>query len=413
MIAKKLNARALFYAILVSVFVAMISASMLLSSFHQHNRMAFYGNQQRLINNCRSGTELILAAQKDSIPEQTIDLFGQQKDSIRLSQKAWGLLDLAKVLSWQGQGMYRDSFAKCFFVGKKPPEYALQLAEGNQALSICGNSLINGKALLPREGIERGFINGKPFRGNKLVNGEIDLVKPVDNKMLEPRFDWLRSLQHRPASGFENKDSLFQSFNGPMKIIHSENFDSEGRSVKGHIAIIASKSIRISALSELENVLLIAPYIRIESGFKGSLQAFASDSLLIGPAVSLEYPSVLALMPQQEDRKFSPGISILEGSKVCGTVVIPNFKYHPFQSKLLLQKDAEIWGNVWVNGIFEHYGSVLGSVFCEEFLLQTSAAVYENYLLDAIIDRTELPENFLCPPLLGKPDYKDILKELK
>jgi hypothetical protein len=412
---KSLPARALFYAIIVSVFVAMISGAMLLSSYHQHLLLGYYQMQEGLIDNCQSGVELVLGAKATVIPKMTLDLFQQEKDSVRLEQKAWGLLEVATVKSWSGQGMYRDSLIKTFLVGKEAPNYALRLSEGTSPLYVCGTTRVVGTAFLPREGVERGAFNvaqGSPYTGDKLIYGKTELVKPTDMNIYKERFDDLRALQSLRGNISLEQDSILQPFNQPTLILEGGRFNTTGLVLKGNVIIVANERIEVSANSVLEDVLLVAPEIVIEAGFQGTVQAFAWDSLVVETGVFLDFPSVLCLLPYEERTDFSPEIVLQEGAEMIGTLMVPSFRYNTYKSKVTIEPTAKITGQVFVKGVLQHKGIVLGSVFCTEFLLQTPAGVYENYLLDAIIDRSLLPNAYLTPSILGEKDYKQVLKYL-
>jgi hypothetical protein len=412
---KLLPARALFYAVIVSVFVATISGAMLLSSYHQHMLVGYYQTQERLIDNCQSGIELVLGAKKGAIPKITIDLFKQEKDSVRLEQKAWGLLDIAIIKSWSGQGIYQDSMVKTFLVGKESPNYALSLSEGNAPLYVCGTTRVIGDAFLPREGVERGAFNvaqGNPYTGDKLIYGKTEIVKPTDLSIYKERFEDLKALQDLSGNIVLEQDSIIQFFNQPTLVLNSGRFNTKNLVLKGNIIVVASERIEVSANSVLEDVLLVAPEIIIESGFQGTIQAFAWDSLVVETGVFLDFPSVLSLLPYEEATSFSPEIVLQEGAEMIGTLMVPSFRYNTYKSKVTIEPSAKITGQVWVNGVLQHKGIVYGSVLCTEFLLKTPAGVYENYLLDATIDRSLLPNHYLTPSILGAKDYKQILKYL-
>lgn len=412
---RRLPARALFYAVIVSVFVAMISGAMLLSSYHQHMLLGYYQTQERLMNNCQSGIELLLGAKEPVVLPMKMDLFQQEKDSIALEQKAWGLLDIATVKSWSGQGMYQDSIVKTFLLGKQVPNYALKLSEGTSPLYVCGTTRVVGAAFLPREGVERGTFNvaqGNPYTGEKLIYGTIKTVKPIDMKVYQKRFEALVALQDLSTNSSLEEDSVIQAFNQATLVLEGSSFNTANLMLKGNIIVVAQERIEVAANSVLEDILLIAPEIIIESGFQGTIQAFAWDSLVVETDVFLDFPSVLSLLPYEERTTFSPELIVQEGAEIIGTIMVPSFRYNTYKSKVRIEETAKITGQVFVSGVLQHRGMVYGSVFCDEFLLQTPAGVYENYLLDATIDRTLLPKTYLTPSILSENDYKQVLKYL-
>ncbi|MGH1338874.1 MAG: hypothetical protein ACRBFS_22350 [Aureispira sp.] len=409
---KKLDARALFYAIIVSVFVALMSASILLSSYHQHHLMRQYQLQERLLDNCQSGIELLLGSSTKTEAVSPIDLFGAERDSVLLEEREWGLLDVILSKSWSGQGYYKDSVLKIALIGKQTSNYALKLAASNAPLYVYGNTRIVGTAFLPREGIERGYTNianGKQYTGEKLIYGEQKIASAVDKTFLKERFANLETMAYRLPTVIE-QDSIVQGFDEPTLVVGGAVFDRAGVVLKGNIVVVAEDYIKVAANAVVEDVLFFAKTIVIEKGFQGSLQAFAWDSLVVEEGAVLEYPSVLGLLPYEKTTEFSPFLQLQERVKLTGTLMVPSFRYNKYKSKVLIPPTAHVTGQVWVNGVLEHRGVVKGNIFCEEFLLQLPTGVYKNYLLEAVIDRKALPKAYLTPNILSDQKDRYILK---
>lgn len=412
---KTLPARALFYAVIVSIFVALISAAILLSSYQQHLLVGHYQKQEQLLHNCQSGIELLLGASAAPASKVTLDLFQEGKDSISLEQKPWGLLEVALVKSWAGQGINKDSLLKIFFLGKELPPYALKLSEGNAPLYVCGNTKITGNAFLPTEGVKRGYfhaVRGKPYTGEKLIYGEKKAVQYTSKDFLKNRFSILEDLSQTPANFALEGDSILQTFDKTTLVVRGEDWHTGNVVAKGNVVFLAQQHLQVSAQSVLEDVILIAPQITIEAGFQGSVQAFAWDSLVVEEGAKLAFPSVLSLLPPQQAPTFSPELIVGEEVELYGTILVPSFQYHQYKSKVSLAATSTTVGQVWVNGFLEQRGQVYGTVFCDKFLLTTPAGVYENYLLDAIINRTQVPAFYLTPSLLGEQKEQQLLKYL-
>lgn len=412
---KRLSARALFYAILVSILVALMTSAMLLGSYQQHQLMGRYASEERLIDNCQSGMALMMSTGVEVVAPQWLELFGNGRDSVWVQQAPWGLLDVLAVKSWRHGGGYADSVVQTALVGKAPPKYALQLAESTKPLQLYGKTRLVGDAYLPRAGVERGYANigqGTPYEGDQLVYGERRPVQPQSLSALQTRFATLDSLLQAPATVLLESDSLIQPFHQPTAVLQADWFQTEGLVLKGHVLVIASERIEVQAASILEDVVLMAPYIRIESGFRGTVQAFAWDSLVVEPQVELAFPSVLSLLPRVPEGLQGPHLTIGPESQITGSIVVPRFQYTPQASRVILPPNAQVIGQVWVTGIFDHQGTVWGSVACQEFLLKTPKGLYPNCLLDAIIDRSKLPEVYLGPSVLSEATSKQVLKYL-
>lgn len=408
---KSLPARALFYAILVSFLVALMISTMLLGSYQQHQLLGLYDLEERLMDNCKSGMALMLGSQMGSVEPQWLDLFGKGQDSVWVRQTPWGILDVIVVKSWQDRGGYADSMVQTALVGKVPSSYALQLAEGIKALQLYGKTRLVGDVYLPRGGVQRGTEHiGTPYQGQQLIEGHQHPAQSVNLQNLQTRFETLEALLEVPVTVWLEQDSLIQPFHQPMAVLQVDNFQTQGLVLKGHVLIVANNAIEVSRASVLEDVVLMAPTIRIASGFQGNLQAFAWDSLVVEPQVNLTFPSVLSLLPRVPKGVSGPYVTIGSESQVTGTIIVPRFQYSPQKSSVRLAPRAQITGQVLVTGIFEHQGTVWGSVTCDEFLLKTPKGIYPNVLLDATIDRTQLPNAYLAPSVLGIGTDKSVLK---
>ena len=401
-------ARALFYAILVSLLVALIIGVMLLASSNQHQLVNHYDNQTRLLYNCQSGIELLMANKKDSLPPTIIDLYQEAKDSVLLIQKKWGVLDVGFVSSWLG----RDSIERSFLIGKSPPDYALQLSEGTSPLQVCGDTKIIGTAYLPTEGVERGTINGKYYEHDEMIFGKVKLVENLNQDFLNSRFFYLENLSTQINSTETFSDTIIHSFGKPSKVLVADYWNTANWYLKDNIILVAQNKIVVSSDAILQDIILIAPVIEIQQGFAGSIQAFASDSLVVAQDVHLSYPSILGLLPNQ-NIQISPRLTINNNSLVEGAIIVPSFVYQEYEPIVTIEQQAQVKGQVWVNGQLQHKGTILGSVFCKNFLLQTASAVYENYLLDATIDRSNLSSNFLIPAIFNVDKPKAIIKRLE
>jgi hypothetical protein len=404
-----LPARALFYAILVSLLMSLIIGVMLLASSNQHQLLNHYNTQNRLLYNCASAVQLLMASSQDSIPKVVIDLYQAQKDSVSITQKKWGLLDVGFVASWSG----RDTVKRSFLIGKQAPDFALKLAEGTSPLKVCGNTQIVGPVYLPREGVERGSINGRYYENDKNIFGKISQVEYINQDFLKSRFLEIEKFTNLTTSLIEYPDTIIHSFGKPTKMLVADYWNTSNWYLKDNIILVAQNKIVLTADALLQDIILIAPIIEIQSGFGGSIQAFALDSLVIEEGVNLIYPSVLGLLPRSDIRDFSPRLTIKDNSVIQGAIVVPTLEYQEKEAIVTIEEKAQVEGIVWVDGQLQHKGEIIGSVFCKNFYLQTAASIYENYLLDAIIDHPSLPSGFLLPAVFSEKKSRGIIKRLE
>ncbi|MFH6996253.1 hypothetical protein ACHRWY_27650, partial [Flavobacterium sp. FlaQc-48] len=88
---------------------------------------------------------------------------------------------------------------------------------------------------------------------------------------------------------------------------------------KGNFILRSEDSIRVKKNTVLEDVILIAPKITFEEGFKGTVQAFASKGIELEEKVTLKYPSVICVYNESPDES---KIKIKKGCYITGAVVL-------------------------------------------------------------------------------------------
>ena len=90
-----------------------------------------------------------------------------------------------------------------------------------------------------------------------------------------------------------------------------------GRSVtlQGNIILVSKSKIQVEPSARLENVILIAPEVIINSNVRGSFQVFASERIRVKQDVALNYPTSLVLLKGEESKPNTEGIPELQIDK--------------------------------------------------------------------------------------------------
>jgi hypothetical protein len=418
-----IKASSLFYAIVISIIIAIVSSSLIL--FAYLNRIAFDNiqTQQRLNLNADSGLNLLMSQQSlvELDQPKTIDLYAEGADSVFLSRRLWGAFEiLVSKAIFHNQKIERIAQVGC------PTDstniYSIYLADEGKPLALCGNTKIKGTAFLPKSGVERAYIEGQTFTGKTLIEGAIktskndlpkfnpDLIKYIQQLLKEKKITDKDSLLiiERPFSGdsihnsFKN-NPLILSVRGPIKITNG--------SYSGNVAIISDTVITVTSTASLTDIILAAPKIIFEEGFKGNLQTFASDSIIVKKNVSLHYPSVLGIVAAKADKNCTIVLSendSLAGDIFAYQVTIDSYK----RAGIRIGSKAVVTGQVYCSGYIDMQGTLFGSLMCSKFLLVTPSSVYENHLLNAIIDQPALPAYFTGITLIHGPAAKKIVKWL-
>ncbi len=405
---REVKGGSLFHA-LFAVFIvgAMLTTMMSMSLFY--GKASIKREQKlRVAENLESVEQLILSDFTFSENGSWIDLFGDQTDSVLLKSRKWGTLDMVSATS------KRNNFtrSRTFFVGfnKEKLEKALVLADRNQPLRLSGSTRIRGNVKLPKKGVERGYIHGSNYNGDQLIYGQISAstkqLPVLKDQIIKNNSNYLRgiwlstdSLGILPDPG----DTIHHRFDEPTLVLDNKGWlFLNDLTLTGNIIIRSDKAISVAPNASLSDVLLYAPYIELQSGFKGNIQCFASDSLHIREDVHLDYPSVVCVLdyiPENEILRLKLG----ERCIINGQVIVydheADFRKLPV---LELERETTVNGEVYCNGFTEARGTINGTIQTQKFLLRTPASSYENYLKDAIIDVHELSPHFAVGQLLDE-----------
>jgi hypothetical protein len=399
-----LKASALFYAIVISLLLGMASGSLILSAYFTRLETDTCLKQEKLQVNALSGIAYLLSSQEEIHPgaSAAVDLYGSGEDSVILEKKAWGIYEIVLAhAAWRN--LEARSAALAGSVLKGSDRFALWLCDQDRPLSLAGNTVITGDAYLPKAGVQRAYIEGQNYAGSKMVYGNVLqsgrsmllLDKPLVN-----RLENILSGQFTGADSISAlmEDSVTNSFfNAPLIIRSAGRVVLSGKTYSGHIIIYSGTEIVVTKDASLDGVLIAAPVIRIENEFRGTLQAFAGDTLIAGENCELLYPSALGIIRTARSASHML-LSVSSGSKVRGAVLSWQEQFDVRKSMLInIATGAIITGQVYSAGVTDLKGKVKGSVITNKFLLKTPSSVYENHLLNAAIDISALPVEYGGP----------------
>lgn len=148
--------------------------------------------------------------------------------------------------------------------------------------------------------------------------------------------------------------------------------------------IFGDSLIEIDSTAILEDVIIVAPRIKVRSGFSGSVQIIATDTVIVEPRAALKYPSGIAMCDASADSY----IETATNSLISGYVII-KCKNPPSETKRTAnykqQPGAVVRGLVYIDGIAEIHGTVTGSLFVNHPNYYTPQGFYSNILYDASV----------------------------
>lgn len=405
-----IRAHALYFTLFISLIIALISGSLVLGAFYYRTLSLKHASEDRLLRNLQSGIHLLLGSEDEYAYDEkySIDLFGEEKDSIQLKILPWGLFDIGVVKSVSGKSF----FQKAFLYGYKPTDsqIALYLQDLNRPLALCGNTQLKGTCYLPKAGVERAYIAGKSYIGSKLVYGEIKTSDSQLPELNKERLSQLESLfrQSNPSSDVKTENSFFE----PTHFIEWSTPNLSDTVLSGNIIIYANQHVTITPSAKLTNIVVVAPSITIQSGFEGTSQFFATDSIRVENKVNLTYPSALGIIKKQASET-RPTITLGENSMLQGFIFTTQQEYDRSKTQISLNKDCYILGQVYTDGYLDLKGKIEGNAYVHKFSLKTPASIYENHLLDATINIEALPDYFISTALFATENQKGIMAWLK
>ena len=401
---KKLPSGALQLAVIIS-FIVILMCSFFIMQLYMSSRFVDEGQiLTRKIHNTSSVITKTLA--KLSLQnEDFIEVYN--KDSVHVQVKHWGVF---KIIAAEINGRY--PVKQSYILGIVPDtSKAIYVANDDQYLAIAGKSIVKGKAFVPRLGIRPEYIGSIGFTGTfgKIEKSDKDL--PKVNEEFEKQIIALYNLLKQPLGvNKDYTDSLCRSFFDSTIIIQNPEYISPY--IRGNIVIIDNRSIELDYKNDCKDIICIAPYIRIKSGFKGSLQAFATDSIIIDSDVILENPSFLCVYRDELDRLVTPKIIIKEKAKVAGGIYFQVPELYKNYARVTIKEKAQVYGTIYSLNFVENQGEVFGTIYTKYFFAKTTRGVYKNMLYDGSIIPSKRPMYFLSTGMLKDETGWKKLKKL-
>lgn len=396
-----LKAGALYFSIVVAFMIAIISASLIMLAAHYRSSYLKEIRFSRLLLNLNSATELILADREFQSDTSVIDLYGEALDSALIEKRYWGMYEQANVKAF----FSGDTLQRSFLIGRSDSTdlTAVYLSDEDRPLSVGGHAKIIGEALLPKSGIKQSYVDGKPYEGKELVSGRISNSKRTLPGLKEADVNrWTGDLQ-KDLTGlaFYSGGDLHHSFFSDAKRYRLKPGTILTNHLKGNIILYADTTVTLSAASNLDGIQVYAPFIKVEDGFKGRCQLFASDSISVGNRVRFSYPSALAVIRTASSGDL-PKITCGAFFNLQGILFSYEETRSPLQTLIAIGEKSNITGEIYASGIIklEKGLKIRGKVSCNRFLMQTPQTLYENVLIDVELNRKARSKHY-CSGLIS------------
>jgi len=405
----KLKAGALQYTIFISVVIALLVFAFISLTYVQGKLRIKGLSFQEAIYNVNQSFDYLSQYKTPYNVETAIVASSVDKAAAATVNKLhWGLFDIATITSTKG----KETFTKTALLGGfQQQKTGLYLQNTNQPLVLVGNTRIEGKTYLPKQGVKRGTIAGHSYMGQQLIYGSINQSNDQLPKILNANYLKIltNEILSRPDNIFielEENSKLVNSFlsvSGGTKII-SSNTSIDLRSVKltGNVVIHSKIKIKVYPTAKLKDVILLAPQIEILDKVSGNFQALASEKIVVNKGCNLNYPTALLLLEKEKTQQIPQNnneevnqIIIDKNTNVKGIIAfITEDKTDNYKPQILLEENTVITGEVYCNQNVELKGTVKGSVYTKGFIANQFGAVYKNHIYNGKILSSELPQQY-------------------
>ena len=396
------RAYALVYALLVMLMISLFSSGLLLMVY-LNNKVTNLDNQllykEQLLSD---GMSLFLEIEStyEYNKEIPYSLYQEEKSNLIFEKKKWGLYDVLIEKTDNKKPVYKNAL-----IGKIASDkmnLSVYLTDNFKPLVLTGNTLINGNVELPKNGVQQGYLDGKPYENKKLVNGT---VAYSTNQLPIIDTDRIMNMYNLSLDNVEYKiefDSIEQSFTKPTKVILLEEPSTlQNIKMKGNILLLCKHTLRIKNNTHIESCIIVAPNIKVENGTTGTMQLFAKDTLWIGNNVTLNYPSIVCVNGSSSKSI----VHISENTKIYGEIysLYPSQFRTTYAPQLETENNSTIMGFCYVQGNAKLEGVINGTIWTNAFVYNTVQSIYVNYLFNTTIDLTKRNHNFLFSKIVSQP----------
>jgi hypothetical protein len=396
------RAHSLLYAIYICLIVALLCGALLYISGLYNRLNLFYSSHEQLYAHNESLINYVVGSgiqNNKPLPDNDEEI------SSSFSVRPYGLLSLIIAQS----SVADDTLTSAHFAGYSPAENNMFVTNFGRALSYSGTVTINAKKQLPKDYLNGIYIENK--LNDLKVNNPISISGPL---LPEPNINFakLDDLLNAKTVNFndlEKRDSLYYNsfIKAPVKVIVKDHLLAN-INIKGNIIIASTDSIYISSSCRLEDVIIIAPKITFESKFEGTLQAFATDKLVLEKNVKLGYPSVVMMHCKKAT---DSEIVIKENSSIFGAIVLyGNSADDIRKNTILIEENSKIEADIYCTGNLICKSDINGSVYTNLLSYQTQSATYENCIADINVNPHKKTAYFISVPLLKQEKYETLKK---
>lgn len=401
------KAHSLLYAIYVCLIVAVLCGTLLYFATLYNQLNLYYNLQEELYIQNQSVVNFALGNKTIPVP---IEMEEYSNIEGYYETKNHGLLSLILAKTY----IANDTVTSVHFVGAYTfDKTAVFLTNLSKPLSYSGKVTLVGNNQLPSPFIEVSYLsniqNKLSLNGKTTISGsQLPTINPTFQKTLHG----IKSEKIKLIDLEKIKDSMYyNSFFNETKEIQIKS--TIGNVIyKGNFILRSEDSIRIKKNTVLEDVILMAPKITFEEGFKGTVQAFASKRIELEKKVILNYPSVICIYNNSAEEC---EIKIKKECKISGAIVLfGNPEEMIDKNSIEIEEGGLLIGDLYCSGKLMLKSDVYGAVYSNRFFLKTTSSSYDNMIQEIEINALKRPNYFISIPLFDtkKTTYGIIKKVL-
>ncbi len=423
----RVKGSSLFFAMVFAIVVLSLAFLLQLSQNGFFYVYSDYAQQRSLMLLVKSAA---VVDRTDTLPVQKsfyrkLNVFNDDNDfPVAIARQRWGAFEVQKLYGQTRRYHRKEAYllGQDFFF--QADGEALYLADMDKPLILVGAAMVDGKVTVPNDGIFPGNIDGQYYRFKQLVDGNISAnasgLPPIDaglSSFWQCCFDGSiknrDSLQVLDASLLLRSSTPFSFFSPTAFFFFQGSASLNNVSIAGNAIVGASDRVVIPSSCKLDNVIVFARKIIVESGFRGRAQLFARDTIAIAAGATLTYPSVAMVMVDSKSNH--KGTILLDkGAMLSGALVFSDERKADIfsLSGVEMEEGSTVNGIVYCNGMLSLAGEVNGSVYTRYFFVKRYSGFYVNYLLNGIISFSRLSTRYNSPFVLGKKYKKAVMEEL-
>lgn len=384
---KKADGSALPTVMVIAVLICLLVLFAI--ALFENNMLFYHGYHNRVQCKAHLNSAVVLYCndstfQKEWGEVQQVLLFEKDASSkVHYLIKHWGLYECVHV------DLPTQKMQTTRLLGKQidcDKQAALWACDQEMALSLGGKSNIRGRIYVPMNGLNYVTIENEPFSGENIDDNNValsDKQSPLIDSTYLKEMEALKLVNE--ITDFPPSPEAYYPFNESTIHLRFPQSTNEIR-CRGNV-VLHGDDVTLSSQTIVSDVILLARKVTVQSGFKGSLQILATDTVIIEDNACLEYPSGICLKGDSTKTFLSLGAS----SYIKGYAVV--FGYADRNFSLTVKKNysqapsARFYGLLYVDGITELNGKVSGAVYIKRCYYLPHDGLYSNTLFNTTIYR--------------------------